>query len=71
MKEPKLHHVFTMEQLDEASEAGAGYCVACGAWRDHCKPDAFNYPCEECGEREVFGAEELLLMGYVRERRDD
>jgi len=40
-----------------------GFCLACGAERDGCEPDAREYPCDECGENEVFGAEECLLMG--------
>jgi len=39
-----------------------GFCLACGAERDGCEPDARNYPCDECGENEVFGAEEVMLM---------
>ena len=42
-----------------------GYCLACGAERDGCEPDARNYECESCGERQVFGAAELLMMGGV------
>lgn len=39
-----------------------GICVACGAERDGCEPDARRYPCEVCGEDKVYGAQELLLM---------
>ena len=42
-----------------------GFCIACGAEADGCEPDARNYKCESCGERQVFAAEELLVMGYV------
>ena len=41
-----------------------GFCKACGADADGCEPDARNYPCEECGENQVFGAEELLIGGF-------
>jgi hypothetical protein len=40
-----------------------GFCRACGFQQGGCEPDARNYICENCGEAEVFGAEELLLMG--------
>ena len=43
----------------------AGFCIKCGAQRDGCEPDARNYPCWDCGEREVFGAEELFIMDLV------
>jgi hypothetical protein len=42
-----------------------GFCTACGAEADSCEPDARNYKCESCGKREVFGAEELLIMGLA------
>lgn len=42
-----------------------GLCRACGAVRGCCEPDARNYPCEVCGENEVYGVEELLMMGEL------
>jgi len=57
---------FTLDQIEEAMENGIGFCVACGSERACCEPDACNYECEECGKRQVFGAEELLVMGAVR-----
>ena len=56
---------FTLEQIEEAIESQNGFCIACGAERECCEPDARNYPCDECDERKVFGAEELIIMGYV------
>jgi hypothetical protein len=38
-----------------------GCCLKCGAWCDGCEPDARMYPCDECGEYAVFGAEQILL----------
>jgi hypothetical protein len=40
-----------------------GICIACGNEQDGCEPDARRYECEACGERKVFGAEELLISG--------
>lgn len=40
-----------------------GFCRACGAEVDGVEPDAAGYTCEECGKPEVYGAEQLLLMG--------
>lgn len=57
--------IFTMEQIEEAMECDAGYCLACGAWRDACEPDARKYHCDECGLNQVYGAEELVLMNRV------
>ena len=55
----------TLEQIMEACAADdcRGFCVACGEEAYGVEPDARNYECESCGERQVFGAEELLIMG--------
>ena len=39
-----------------------GICGACGNEQGGCEPDAREYECEACGELEVYGAEECLLM---------
>jgi len=54
----------SIDQVMEAVEAddNLGFCLACGAEAYGVEPDARKYECEECGERRVYGAEELLLM---------
>lgn len=54
------------DRLLEAAESDeyVGFCTSCGAERDSCEPDARKYECYECGAYEVYGAEELLIMGY-------
>ena len=42
-----------------------GFCVRCGSEAIHVEPDAVNLFCEPCGRRGVYGAEELLLLGYA------
>ncbi len=42
-----------------------GRCLVCGAEHFECEPDARKYRCDECGEFEVFGLEECLVMGLV------
>ncbi len=39
-----------------------GFCLACGCEALGVEPDARSYECEECGERRVYGAEEVLFM---------
>ena len=56
---------FDLEQIEEAMDDQCGFCTACGAEKDCCEPDAREYECDECGERAVFGAEELVLMDKV------
>ncbi len=44
----------------------AGWCTNCGDWtHDSCEPDARHYECPECEKRTVFGAEELVMMGFI------
>jgi hypothetical protein len=43
------------------SEDNAGFCKACGAEAYGVEPDARNGQCEECGQWEVYGAEECLI----------
>lgn len=56
---------FKLEQIEQAIEDYVGFCLACGAEKECCEPDARDYDCDECGERKVYGAEELLIMGLV------
>lgn len=61
-----MHHSITFTRLEEAVRRrnttldNPGFCVACGQEAGGCEPDARNYECESCGEREVFGADELF-----------
>ena len=56
---------FTMEEILEADDQQCGFCISCGSEQDCCEPDAREYKCEECGQRSVYGAEELVVMGRV------
>ena len=56
---------FTMQQVEEASGMQCGFCLECSAMQECCEPDARKYRCDNCGKSEVYGAEELLLMGRV------
>jgi hypothetical protein len=52
------------ERIFEAvdGDAQTGFCVKCGSEADgNVEPDAEKFKCETCGERAVFGAEQLLL----------
>jgi hypothetical protein len=64
----KIHPSITLDRIEHAARAqmfgleNPGFCIACGADADGCEPDARKYKCEACGERAVYGAQELLLM---------
>jgi len=42
-----------------------GFCRSCGNESMNVEPDAEHYPCESCEKKEVFGAQQLLIMGYA------
>jgi predicted RNA-binding Zn-ribbon protein involved in translation (DUF1610 family) len=56
---------FTLEQFEEMQDVG-GFCIACGEEAYQVEPDARKYKCDSCGEHEVYGAEELLMIGLVK-----
>lgn len=56
----------TEEEFEELQKSCGGICLACK--NRECsgvEPDARNYICSECGEKDVFGVEELLIMGEI------
>ena len=63
----KMHPSITAERVVEACERhmtsldNPGFCVVCGADAEGVEPDARKYKCESCGERGVYGAEELVI----------
>lgn len=64
-----LHHSITHKRLIEAASNSLmfgldnpGFCVECGHAQEGCEPDARKYKCAACGERKVYGAEELIMM---------
>jgi len=64
----KVHKSITAERVMAAVEdaqstlSNPGFCIACGEDADGVEPDARRYECDCCGERGVYGAEELLMM---------
>ena len=58
--------VMSEEEYRTLHDAGVGFCLACGEEADGgIEPDARRYLCEACGQRKVYGLEELLLMALV------
>jgi len=49
----------------EVEDGTLGACLACGERADGVEPDARKYVCTHCKEREVYGLQELLLMGRL------
>jgi len=63
----KMHESLTPTRILQAamdsqlSLDDPGFCIACGADAYGVEPDARRYTCEACGEKAVYGAEELAL----------
>ena len=57
----------TQEKAQDAilGDEYIGYCLACGAEHYGVEPDAREYRCDVCGEFQVYGLEELFVMGMV------
>lgn len=53
----------TLGQVEDGLNGG---CTACGkVIEGGVEPDARNYECEHCGQKKVFGLEELVIMDGV------
>lgn len=65
-----MPNVINSDELLAAAEestfgmGNTGFCTACGESQEGCEADARNYPCDACGKAKVFGAMELIIMGY-------
>jgi hypothetical protein len=63
----KMHESLTPEVIMAAAARtrfdldSIGLCVACGHTQGCVEPDARRYECEACGEKAVYGAEELAF----------
>jgi hypothetical protein len=62
---PAKTRTITLEQYQQLDADMAGCCMACGHEQHGCEPDARRYKCEACGERQVYGPHEYLMMGLV------
>ena len=60
------YRTFTLTQIEEASDQQCGFCLSCGSMQENCEPDARKYRCDDCRQNQVYGAEELVLMGLMR-----
>ena len=54
----------TLEQVMQAIAADnyIGFCRECGEEQEKCEPDLQREKCRSCGNFEVYGAEEMLIM---------
>jgi len=59
----KLHETITAGRVVELIEQddNVGLCLSCGTEHHNVEPDARHYECESCGEKQVFGVEQILI----------
>ena len=55
----------TEGELHAHIAAQEGVCLNCGEWCEGVESDAQNRPCSSCGEDDVVGAEQSVLLGAV------
>ncbi len=60
-----MSRTFDLDEMIAADEDYIGFCLECGEEREACEPDARNYECDGCGEKQVFGASEIIMMGLA------
>lgn len=62
----------SLEEFEDSRNSYMGYCLNCGNSCFDVEPDASRYPCEICESHQVYGIEELLIMGRLEigESRD-
>jgi predicted RNA-binding Zn-ribbon protein involved in translation (DUF1610 family) len=58
MKRPTTDEIIAAVEADDL----IGFCLACGDEVRPVEPDGRKQQCESCGEHQVYGADELLLM---------
>lgn len=51
--------------VSDVEDGTLGACRACGEHTSGVEPDARGYECDACGAREVYGLEELVVMGEL------
>lgn len=59
--------MFDLETIEEIiyGDNNVGFCIKCGCEMHGVEPDACKYECPDCKESAVYGAEMLVVMGYV------
>jgi len=64
----KLHPKITLKRVEAAvaqsmcDTSNPGFCIYCGAETESIEPDAGPDPCESCGRKGAYGAEQILMM---------
>jgi hypothetical protein len=64
-----IHPNVTIDRVMGATEDddNLGICLYCGDDAYGVEPDAERYTCEGCQQPYVYGAEQLIVLGYYHE----
>ncbi len=60
LKNPKITAKLSFGQVIQAvqEDENSGFCISCGVQAFSVESDARAYPCESCGQPDVYGADE-------------
>ena len=61
--------VFEMVKAEMIGTDNPGICLKCGEDAEGVEPDARRYTCEVCEAPYVYGAAEIMMMGYYYGRK--
>lgn len=68
----RIHGSVTLDRVlelhEEHSDEFPGLCLSCGEDARGVEPDAERYRCDFCGERSVYGVEQIAILGAYREK---
>ena len=53
-----------LKSNDGPKDTNYGFCLSCGHCQNGHEPDAENDKCTKCGEKNVNGAEWILMCGH-------
>lgn len=59
--------IISVEECELLLDECIGICLNCREEVEEIEPDGRHYDCPHCGENQVFGAEALAEMGFVKE----
>lgn len=68
LSSPEIMHLIFEEYGDDLScvfDCQEGICFNCGNIQGEVEPDARGYMCEACGEYEVHGIEDAIIVHGV------
>ncbi len=63
---PRIPPIITEDTYKSLVDSYQGICTSCLSTKDSCEPDAERYQCDNCDKHQVYGTEQLLIMGLLQ-----